>query len=423
MTALADTELEQSLLGAALTDRRALDQASFLAAEDFAFAEHQAIWTAIEALRQRGEVVNPLSVAARVAETVGDQVGRAYVVKLARAQMGTFGAPHWARLLRDLSAKRRLCGIAKDLTERVESDGDVSAEELAADLIRDVEAVSAKAAPKVRDVREVRMAEADAMGKPLPCYSTGKDCLDAAMAGGLYARRAYGVAARKKAGKTVLAGDISDHLNRAGVKHLYIACEMGSEQIEHRIMARHLGVNALAFLDPRYRNSAAFQQRVASYAITAPNNAIYLDAPGLTFDQLRRELTHAILAHGIKGFVLDYLQLVGGQRKGQSKAEHMDEVSQWIAETCKKRNVFALVLAQINQEGNVRGGEGIRLAFDQVYELKRDEAGNGAWLEMLDSRYTKWSQIGSESEPAFLLETTVGPYFREIATTQEGAAA
>jgi replicative DNA helicase len=423
MTILANSEIEQALLGAVLCDHRVLNAVSFLTADDFAFANHQMIWLAIEAVRGKGEVVNPPSVCRLLADRIGEIGGADYVAQLAAAPLGTLPAPHWAKELRDLAAKRRLKAVVQDTSEKLEGDSEVTAEEIAADLILEAESVSAKAAPRVHTTKDIRIREAEGLGRHLPCYPTGFDCLDRAMGGGLYQKRTYCIAARKKQGKTMLAGGISDHLNRSGIRHLFIACEMGSDQIEHRTMAKHLSVNALAFLDPRYRNAAWFQQKVAQFAITAPDNLSYLDAPGLTFDQLRRELTHAILAHDVKGVVLDYLQLVGGQRKGQSKAEHLDEISQWIAETCKKHGIFALVLAQINQEGNVRGGEGIRLAFDQVYELKKQEAGDGAWLEMLDTRYTKWMELGSETQPTLWLETRTGPYFREVGPVAEPEAA
>jgi replicative DNA helicase len=424
MTAvLSNQEIEQALLGAVLCDHRVLAQIIALSAEDFAFSNHQLIWSAIARINEAGEIVNPVSVCKLLAARVEEVGGARYVAQLASAPLGTLAAPHWARELRDLSAKRRLVQIAAETKERAEGDSEVSAEELGADVLRDVEGILSHAAPRVRDIRDVVLTEAATMSQPLECYSTGIDCLNLAMGGGMYVRRAYGIAARKKAGKTLLAGGISRALNRAGIRHLYIAGEMGSDQIEHRNMARDLECNALAFIDPKWRRDVAFQRRVIAHATAMPNNTLYLDAPGITFDQLRRDVTNTILTHKIKGFILDYLQLVGGQRRGQSKAEHLDEVSQWIAETCKKRNVFALVLAQINQEGNTRGGEGIRLAFDQVYELKRAEAGDGAWLEMLDTRYTKYYKIGDAEKPAFFIEPKIGPYFREANLTPEDQAA
>ena len=72
---------------------------------------------------------------------------------------------------------------------------------------------------------------------------------------------------------------------------------------------------------------------------------------------------------------------------------------------------------KINQEGNTRGGEGLRLAFDQVYHMRApndDPSRSGRWLEMIDTRYTKWANIGSETAPGLTLEEK-GLYFSEAA--------
>ena len=71
-------------------------------------------------------------------------------------------------------------------------------------------------------------------------FQTGIEKLNQAMEGGMYAGKLYGIVGRKKMGKTMLAGTISTNLQQSGVKHLYLALEMGSEEIHQRNMARML---------------------------------------------------------------------------------------------------------------------------------------------------------------------------------------
>ena len=96
---------------------------------------------------------------------------------------------------------------------------------------------------------------------------------------------------------------------------------------------------------------------------------MYLDAPGLSFADLRHLFPAMIRRYKLTGFVLDCWQLVGGKGKGMSTSEHLDAVAQWLAECCKRYRVWGLVTAQENQDDNTRGGEGIRLAVDQLYRL------------------------------------------------------
>ena len=238
---------------------------------------------------------------------------------------------------------------------------------------------------------------------------TGIQCLDTAMGGGLYRGKAYAIAARKKVGKTVMASTISENLNKQGKKHLFIAAEMSPIEIHHRVMARNMGCNSLNFIGES-RNQDKFQSDVKNYK--DEGNTIYLKAPGIPFNQLRMAITSAILRYDIEGVILDYFQLVGGQGK-EGLVNHYDAVAQWIATCCRDHNVWNLTMAQMNQDDNIRGGEGIRLAYDQVYELKRIEQSNGYWMEQMDTRYTPWCEIGTDNHPALVMERT-GPYFKDF---------
>lgn len=241
------------------------------------------------------------------------------------------------------------------------------------------------------------------------CRIPSKTCLeklDDCMDGGMYPKKAYGIAARKKVGKTIMLGTISHNLNMNGEKHLFICGEMGEREIQQRVLARAIGIYPSAF---RTGYSKQVIDKIKEYNLQAPRNTIYLDAPGITFDKLKHSVVTAHMKHGIKGFILDYWQLVGGKDGRSNEAYHLGEVAQWIAEICRKLDIWALVAAQINQDGNTRGGEGMRLAFDQVYHLQPvgGEGGDitmpGRWLEMMDTRYTQWANIGNENMAGLML--------------------
>ena len=74
-------------------------------------------------------------------------------------------------------------------------------------------------------------------------------------------------------------------------------------------------------------------------------------------------------------------------------------------------------MAQINQEGNTRGGEGIRLAFDQVYVLRAPDEMSGRserWLEMS----TRGTRNGGLSAARIIRAFTLnefGPHFSDTA--------
>ena len=241
---------------------------------------------------------------------------------------------------------------------------------------------------------------------PGRCDSTGLSKLDKAMGGGLYAGKAYGLQARKKVGKTILLGTISYNLNILGTKHLWITAEMNDQELEHRQLARALNKNSISFMDG---NISA--DEINNYLKNAPDNVHYANASGITLTELERLIHKAVDDIGIQGVIVDYLQLIKGT--SQNRTEHLEYVAQSMAGLVRQRQIWCIVAAQLNQENNTRGGEGMLLAFDMVFNLNREKFKSDAWLEMTESRYTTYVNIGSKNRPGLKLEQN-GPFFSQF---------
>lgn len=412
-------ELEQALLGAILTNNAAYNRVSSrLRPEHFHIEVHGAIYAACGRLVADGKVASPLTLKAyfdgsRDLEASG---GAEYLFDLVDAVITVSGAEDYAGQIIDLWQRREALTACRDAAaDLARPDLGRPASEIVTALFSDVDRICKQAGQGERRRRDVLHDLYESMKRPSACHSTGFRLLDRAMGGGLHAGRLYGVMARKKQGKTNLAGSISYQLNERGIRHAYIALEMGDTQIEQRQVARALGFNALRFLDELWRSDVRNQQRVADYAVSAPDNVVYVNRPGMTFDDLRRAVYDLHNREGIGGIFLDYLQLIAREDMRETEASFHGRVAQWLADTAKRLGIWIFVLCQENQDGNVRGGEGIRLACDQMYRLAKDDNTDCAWLSMLDSRYTPFQDVGSESNPSMALNKRVGPYFEEIA--------
>ncbi len=403
---LKNLEAEQALLGGLMLS--SVIQTSMLGGLDshhFSAPLHAKIYDVIKRYERNGLIATPVIIQSEFGDEMED---KAYLARLAGSAASVVNLKDYASVIIDLAHKRELTDVAASI---LEASPETPLTGLCAEMARAVQLVSeASTSKRITSSRKVAIEVVEDMKHAIAPDSTGIPKLDEAMGGGLYAGKAYGFAARKKVGKTVIAGTIAYNLNLAGAKHLFVCCEMGQKEIEQRTLARRAEVYPSGF---RIGNTKprGFDLAVADAANTMPENTLYYDAPGITLDQLKMVVANAVSRHQIKGFILDYWQLVEGKEKGDSEAAHLGRVAQWIANACKQYNIWALVLAQINQEGNTRGGEGIRLAFDQVYHLHREDTSQpDAWLEMMDTRYTAWANIGSK-ERAGLLLNDKGPFF------------
>ena len=297
-------------------------------------------------------------------------------------------------------ARERLAAAPTEQTIRDELGG----------LIRQLVAIDESTGAKRVTLAEAGLKRMDRLVKnPDKADSTGLASLDEAMVGGLWPGRAYGVAARKKTGKSALGGTISGNLDAAGVKHAVFLFEMGPDMYADRDAARGLGVNTKEFLSPD--PDADLVTRGAGWFGAHGHNTILIDCPGWTLDNVLREL-HALKKKGIRGFILDYIQRLQGRPPRMNQAEFQEMAANELALACGSLGLWGLVFAQQNQEGNVRGGEGMRLAFDQMYFMAQTNNGDGVWLAMGDTRYTETIDIGSKFDAGLIMDPA-GPHFVE----------
>ena len=410
---MENIEAEQAILGALLMNNAALLLCNGLCAEDFAEPLHGRIYASIREVARDAQA-SPITLKTRfdgdpALATIG---GASYLVKLCGRAGLALDVKALAEEISRLAVRRRIVADCRMAIIQLE-DPETRAEEVATMLSTAMQAVSSQT-DRLRALPdfEVSAAVADDTRTAAACVSTGLQRLDECMAGGLYQGKAYGFAARKKVGKTILVSTLSANLAERGIKHAVICGEMGAKEVHQRVMARRMNVDPRSFVDDT-RHTPAFAKALASSEGWYKGSALYHHAPGITFDELKDIVSADVRIHGIKGYILDYWQLVKGKGSKTNTSEHLDEVAQWIADSCRRYGIWAVVTAQINQEGNTRGGEGLRLACDQVYQIHReDTSDNDAWVEMMDTRYTIWRNVGSADTPGWRIVPN-GPYFGE----------
>jgi len=411
-------ELEAILLGTILLNNDIITYFHFLKASDFYHKVNSDIYSAMVALHEDGQGISPFTVPKYLTDlSVFEPVGGSQKYLAQIMAMGSRGRGFeltYANAIADMAARRELADYLEKKAAELAVENDKLQLFEHTEQLRDV-IDSMKTGQPDLFIHSRRATEEiiTALHDGAPFYSTGFSALDKAMDGGLYAGKSYGIAARKKVGKTSFAATISFNLNRQKVDHLFICGEMSAREIQQRILCRAANVYPSSFRN-EYGKSTEFQNKMLTAMNNMPNHTFFQNAPGMTFSSLKQSCRLAVEKKKVKGIILDYWQLVGGKRNGQSTSEHLDEVAQWIADFSRKNDIFTLTMAQINQEGNTRGSEGIRLAFDQLYHLHREDLTQPqTWLEMLETRYTPWANIGDEIRPGFMLSEK-GTWFEEF---------
>ena len=401
MITLETKEAEQALLGALLwTPSLWHGVAATLKAEHFSDLECGSLFAEISRRNLAGEAPD--------AVMLSSFCDYDRLIGLQEKSAGIDDLPGYSQTIRDAALRRQLCDAADRLKLKAHNVTEPQPS-LMAEIMGIFNSIDAGDDASLTE-HEVITRIVERMQLKTGADSTGLTALDRAMGGGLYTARTYGIAAREKRGKTTLAHSISYNLNTNGVCHAYVALEMGREEIVQRQVARTMRINSLKLVEQQTDELAA---EVAKAGLSRPNNVVYTDLPGASFDELKSEVARIKLRHPIRGIILDYWQLVTGKEKSQTEEAHLRAVAQWCADFAKKHNVWMIVIAQLNEDGNLFAGRGLRKACDQLYYLMREENNDYAWLKMDSSRYTPLGDAGSETYPSLLMVKAHGPHFAD----------
>lgn len=403
-----DLEVEQSLIGSLVKEPSGVLEID-LEEDAFYAPAHKKIFKRIRDV-YTDKAQFSLSELSDIKINIEDMTVIEYVQECAHLAMTTVNNQGYADLLSEMQEKRKLLDLSNDIIESAATREPSEIKKMLHDFLENNVSKTG-----VVTEQEVYQGILDSFDRPAKYYTSGIPRLDKIMGGGFYESYTYGLAGKEKAGKTAMAGTISYNMSEAGVKHLYVAMEMGASQIQQRNYARMAGVNPLHFLTP---NDSLIRKMVK---IKPKNNVFYLDAAAATLTEILSEVAKCQIKHGVKGVIIDYWQLIQRTDFKITEEAHLRETAQRIANYCRKRNLFSLVLAQQNDNGKLFAGGGLRKACDMLFFLEaKDKQGSERQLRMDATRYTPVKHLGVNDEGLNLVKD-VGVYFEDAAEATKGS--
>jgi len=172
------------------------------------------------------------------------------------------------------------------------------------------------------------------------------------MTDGLHGAEMIVIAARPSVGKTSLAMGIAEHVAlELNLPVGVFSLEMSGESLILRMMCSLGRVNLRNIRDGFMSQADVPQLQLAATRINAAPLHID-DTAALSILQLRARARRMHAQHGIKLFVIDYLQLMNsGSRKAQENRQvEISEISGGVKALAKELNVPVIVLSQLNRE-------------------------------------------------------------------------
>ncbi len=172
------------------------------------------------------------------------------------------------------------------------------------------------------------------------------------MTDGLHGSEMIVIAARPSMGKTSLAMNIAEHVVlEQKLPVAVFSLEMSAESLVLRMMCSIARVN-LRSIREGFMSESDFP-KLTSAAGRLANAPLFIDdSAGLSILQLRARARRLQQMHGVKLFVVDYLQLLHStaRRSQENRQQEIADISSGIKALAKELKVPVMVLSQLNRE-------------------------------------------------------------------------
>lgn len=349
-----DIPCEEAVLGAILQDNNILDEyREQLTAKCFYKLENEAIWGAIVAVRERGDIADPINVHAQLQKMatglditlfdLGQILGKAIRLDL----------PTYVWRLHDLAARRELWRIAVRLKQVGTSeltDTETAAEQ-ARTALNDVYSTGNKEAITLKEgvKRLYELINANfANGGNTSGTLTGFKFLDDK--GGLQPSDLIIIAGETSMGKTSFANSLTLNAMKNGKRVAFCSLEMVGQQIAARMTAILSGISSYDLLNRALSNEElhAFDKAIGGASSYLEN--LFID--DRNFDNIEsivafiRAMKHK---NGIDGAVIDYLQILSVSSRATSEEKHMADVARRLKNLAKELGIWIIALSQLNR--------------------------------------------------------------------------
>jgi replicative DNA helicase len=282
--------------------------------------------------------------------------GLAYLSSLPDCVPSAANLPYYVEIVREKHLLRKMIRTCTDVVGRVyEYEGEVDGllDEVERDILRISEERVEATTSSIKDLvhRAINTIEDYHQRQGmLTGVGTGFTDLDK-MTSGLHAGEMIVIAARPSVGKTSLAMNIAEHVALelrlpVGVFSL----EMTAESLVLRMLCSRSRVN-LRSIREGFLAERDFP-KLTSAAGKLANAPLFIDdSSALSILQLRAKARRMWQQHGVKLFVVDYLQLLHSTaRRAENRQQEIADISNGIKALAKELKVPVIVLSQLNRE-------------------------------------------------------------------------
>lgn len=355
-------EAEQSVLGAMLLDKEAINTAiEIIRPDDFYKDANKEVYEAMLVLNNRNEPIDLITLSEELKrrgtlESIG---GLTYLANLSSSIATTANTKYYCEIVQEKSILRRLISTSNEVMG------------LAYDNSEDVNFIIDKAEKNIFDITQgahkkgffpisevllssfAQIEERAANKGQLTGLTTGFSDLDYKLSG-LQKSDLVLLAARPSMGKTALGVNIATNASlRGGGKIGLFSLEMSKEQLVQRIISATAHVDLQKIISGNMVDDEWL--RVVNAMGPLSKMDIYIDdTAGISLMEMKAKCRRLKVEKGLDLIVVDYLQLMQADGKVESRQQEISAISRGLKAIAKEMECPVLALSQLSRAPELR---------------------------------------------------------------------
>lgn len=372
-------EAEKVVLGTLLSDSNVLNEIrDILPVEAFYITRNQEIYQSILNVAGRGEHIDIITVLNECRKMKMDIMP--YDIAELSSNHSNFVSDHVAILVEKYKRRKlfELCAYGHSQSFSEESD----INEVMAKMRELMDGVTSSNRDSIYTMRDA----VESVYQNIDRNMTGKSTLTGSPTGfGLFDKRSGGlqtsdliiIAADSSQGKTSLAIKLAMN---CGCPVAFYSMEMKKEQIAARMISIESGVPSNEIL---YSRLASDQIQLIDKGVSRVLDVpVYFDDRSTSnIETILSSIRMMVIKYGIKGVIVDYLQILNVNMKGANKEQQMGDVARRLKNIAKELDIWVIALSQLSRDNQnpipsltrLRDSGQIAEAADMVILIYRPE--------------------------------------------------
>ena len=358
-----DEEAEQAVIGSMLTDQEAVVSAiESLKSEDFYRSDNATIYEAIMSVYAKGEPIDIITVKEELVsmgklDSVG---GLEYIASLPEKVPTTANVEKYVNIVEEKSILRSLIKTANELISL-----GYSQQEDVTNIMDDAEKkifniMQKKTQNGYDSIKNIlvesfeNLQELYKNKKHITGVASGFIDLDNRTSG-FHKDELILIAARPSMGKTAFALNIATNAAvNSNTPVVVFSLEMSKEQCANRILCAQAMVDSSKVGKGEIDDDEWSKLAAAAGELSDSSGIIIDDTPGITVAEIRAKCRKLKIEKDIGLVVIDYLQLITGSGKTNSREQEIAEISRSLKILAKELAIPVIALSQLSRAPEAR---------------------------------------------------------------------